>query len=156
MKSIMLAVCCVAMIVTVSGCRYETSTRFKHMPGVSDPEGQLKDHISYATRERTKLFHDEWRNVKCNVTKPDSLSQPFAGTITAEVYEFDNATATSPSGRTDYEISLVYRNGKWALKELKADSGPIGRDAWQSQGTKSPVPENSIRWRIVRRELELP
>jgi hypothetical protein len=155
MKFIMLAVFCVAVMLAVSGCRYEQSTRFKHMPGASDPAGQLKDHIFYATRERLKPYNDEWRNVKHEVRKMDSPSQPYTATITAEVYEFDSAKATEPGVRTDYEISLVYKNNKWALKELKADSGLITRDGWQSKGAKTDISSGSIRWRIVERELEL-
>ncbi len=156
MKSMMLVVICVAMALAGSGCRYEQSTRFKHMPGASDPGDQLKDHISYVTRGRLKPCNDEWRNVKHEVRKTDSPTEPYTATITAEVYDFTNATATQPSGRADYEISLVYKKNKWALKELKADSGPIGRDAWKSKGANTVITEGSTRWKTVSRELELP
>jgi len=155
MKSIMSAVFCVAMALAISGCRYEQTTRFKHMPGISDPVGQLKTHVSYVARGRVQPYYDEWRNVKSKVQKPGSPDQPYTATITAEVYEFDSGTAMSPLVRTDYEISLVYQSSKWALKELKADSGLIGGGGWQSKGSKAPVLEGSTRWKQVARELEL-
>ncbi|GEM_PF-6653529 len=156
MKSIMSAVFCVALALVISGCRYSDRTRFKHSPGPSDPAGQLKDHVSCVTRGKLKPYYEEWRNVKSSLHKPDSAGQPYTATITAEVYEFGTASATAAFARTDYEISLVFQDNQWTMKELKANSGMIGAGVWQSKGSKEPVPAGSTRWKLVARQLELP
>lgn len=154
MKPILSVVTGVAVAMMVAGCTRDASWMKFAKSGV-EPEPLLMSHVSCVSKGRLEPYHEEWRNVKCDIQQPSSPSAPHTATITAEVYEFNNATTATPVMRTDLVLNLAYESRFWVLKSATQNSGLIFGEKWQSKDAMTPVKENSPRWKAIIRELEL-
>lgn len=154
MKTILSVVAGVAMALTLAGCARDASFMKFAQSGV-DPEALLNDHLYDVRHNRVKPYHEEWKNVKCEIAQPQSPKDTYKATITAEVYEFNSATATEPVMRTNLALKLAYESRRWVLKEVKEDSGIMLAGQWTMKGDMHPVKERGVRWKVVERELGL-
>ncbi len=154
MKTILSVMAGVAMALSLAGCSRDASFMKFAKSGV-EPEALLNDHIYFVSHKRVEPYHEEWKNVKCEIAQPQSPTDKYRATITAEVYEFNSATATEPVMRTNLALKLAYESRRWVLKEVKEDSGIMLAGQWTMKGDVHPVKENSTRWKVVARELGL-
>ena len=154
MKTILSVMAGVAMALTLAGCARDASFMKFAKSGV-EPEALLNDHIYYVSHNRVEPYHEEWKNVKYEISQPQSSTDKHTATITAEVYEFNNATTTEPVMLTNLALKLAYQSRRWVLKEVKEDSGVMLGGKWDLKNTMTPVKEKGPRWKVIERELGL-
>ena len=124
---------CLLLVVTLAftaGCdRLKGDSPIAKLNG-DDPVAKLKSHavcLEKHLREENlrneKLYAikaDVIKDVSFDVRKTDSLVSPFVGTIRWV------ATSSHVGGDFEYEMTLVYQENQWVLKEVQWRVGSDG------------------------------
>lgn len=149
----------IVLIVLLVGCSKLTSP---------EPVAALKSAVEKMAKPwdseiGASLSKYEWKNVRYDVRKTDSLVSPYQGVVDGTEYRYEKKKLESeyrPSCRTDLHITLVFQDQKWVIKEIIQTFSTFNEieNKWNDSTdkyTNEKLSSDSVKWYHIKSGLGL-